>query len=335
MKNLEQQGVRKKWLTDRKRIANNGRDWIETHDPRNRKFMQDYAETGAMPVPNPEYGPPPVVYPPLQRWESHTYQWLSMYGAMRGFEMEVHSPDTGHFDMAGAVHVFAAMYTYEMIDLNKRYLFPKRFDGRFLDGGEFLYLPYVALGMVIGCREQATTIAKLFIALAQRGYFRRLGAWPCRFFILQLIADYLGEPQFPVQGRSLGYPTYIQLMDTWRVPDPQALAPLCLAACDLHTHHAYKQPDGEPGEFDNMEWIYTPIEILLLFKLRQLIGLENPVLDHPLMNTALGVLPEETAFEPDELVKAVRARMVVDGFDEAAIVKRILNDEYAAARRKS
>lgn len=335
MKNLEQQGVRNKWQTDRKRIVNNGRDWVETHDPWNRKLMQDYANSGLVPPDDPTYGPLPVVDPPLQCWELHTDQWLSMYGAMRGFETESHSLEAWRFDTTRAAHAFVVMYTYEMINLNRCYLFPKRFKGRFLDGGELLHVPYVALGMVIGCREQAITIAKLFIALAQRGYFRCLGTWPCRLFILQLLADYLGEPQLPVQGRSLGYPTYMQLAESWRAPDPQAVASLCLAVCDLHTHQAYKQPDGEPGEFTSLQWIYTPIEILLLFKLRQSIGLENPVLDHPLMNTPLGVLPEETAFEPDELVKAVRARMVMDGFDEATIVKRILNDEYADARRKS
>ncbi len=332
MKNLEQQGVRKKWLMDRKRIANNGRDWIETHDPKNRAEMQNYAVTGALPERDPAYGPPPEVNPPHQRWE-HGH-WLSMYGAMRGFEMELHSLEVGRFDTTRAVHAFAAKYTDQMISLNTFYLFPKRFEGSFLHSGGLGDVPYIALGMVIGCCEQAITIAKLLIALAQRGYFIWLGAKPCRLFILELFADYLGEPPLPVQGRSLGYPTYLQLAKSWRTRDPQAIAPLCLAACDLHTHQAYKQPDGERGEFDNLQWIYTPIEVLLLFKLRQLIGLENPVLDHPLMNTAFGVLPEETAFEPDELVKALRARMVMDGFDEAAIVKRILDDEYADARRK-
>ena len=71
-------------------------------------------------------------------------------------------------------------------------------------------------------------------------------------------------------------------------------------------------------------WARTPIEILLLFKLRQLIGLQNPVLDHPLMNSPLGVLPSEVVFEPDDIIRRVRDRMREDGYDEMEIYTKFM-----------
>jgi hypothetical protein len=64
----------------------------------------------------------------------------------------------------------------------------------------------------------------------------------------------------------------------------------------------------------------VPIEILLVFKLRSLIGLQNPHLEHPIMDTAFGILPPEIGFQPDLLTARVRARMSQDGYDEAEIV---------------
>ena len=331
MKNMEKQGICKKWQTGRKQIVNNGLDWINTHDLSNLKLMKQYADTGVKPE-FPEFGAPPD--PPLQRWEFRLDDCLAMYGQMRCFEMEIRSLDSEHFDVTCATNAFAAIYTYEFINLNRRYLFPQRFDGRFLDWGELDHVPYVALGMLLGRHEQAATIARLFLVLARMHYFKELGESPCRFFILQLMTVYLGEPLLPFLGRTLSYPTYMQLLNAWRTPDLNELTPLCLTVCDLHTHHVFNQPDGLPGDFDDFLWRNTPIEILLLFKLRQLIGLENPVLDHPLMNTVLGVLPEEKPFEPDELINRLRARMETDGYDEVAIAKRILTNEYGLPERQ-
>ncbi|NHZ63443.1 hypothetical protein [Massilia genomosp. 1] len=109
------------------------------------------------------------------------------------------------------------------------------------------------------------------------------------------------------------------LFDAWRTPDPASLVDLCIAVCDIHTLRSLPYGRGEfLYEFSEMQRV--PIEILLMFKLRQMLGLDNPVIDHPLMSTALGALPQEVAFAPDELITRVRARMVSEGFDEAAIV---------------
>jgi hypothetical protein len=50
---------------------------------------------------------------------------------------------------------------------------------------------------------------------------------------------------------------------------------------------------------------YYPFEILAVLRLRVLHGLKNPPLDHPLMSTPLGALPEVTEPYTDELLENV------------------------------
>jgi hypothetical protein len=90
-----------------------------------------------------------------------------------------------------------------------------------------------------------------------------------------------------------------------------------LAACDEHTWRFV-------DEFNS--WSRLPVEILLLFKLRQKLGLSNPALDHPLMNTPLGSLPDEVPYAPDDLIARVLARMSRDHYDEESICRAICHD---------
>ena len=104
------------------------------------------------------------------------------------------------------------------------------------------------------------------------------------------------------------------------------LVPACLAVCDVHTRLCEVACDTQATEFNNGEFSRTPIEILMIFKLRQRLGLHNPVIDHPLMQSPLGLLPDEVRFEsiaagPDDLIYRVRAKMMEDEYDEEAIVR--------------
>ena len=60
--------------------------------------------------------------------------------------------------------------------------------------------------------------------------------------------------------------------------------------------------------------------MLRVFKFRQLLGLENPKIDHPLMTSPLGKHPDEVGFMPDELIARVRSRMAQEGYDEQGLI---------------
>jgi hypothetical protein len=54
-------------------------------------------------------------------------------------------------------------------------------------------------------------------------------------------------------------------------------------------------------------------EIQYLFRLRELIGLENPISDHPLMEPQFDKLPEaQSAYVPDARVLGMLARVRED-----------------------
>lgn len=330
MKNLERQGVAPKWQKDKAKIARNGKGWVDEQIPNTCGILERYAFLGASPDADDE--PPTDVIPQFKRWEFGLPIELAIYCYTHLFEMEQNSLRDGSFDTGSASRGFWAGYYAELLNTNKTYLFPKRFDGRFLGMNSAEGILIAALGLLIGCRKQAETLARLLIRLARVPGYINIKENPTRLFCLRLFADYLGEAQVPATGRYLGYPSYEALCEVWRNPDPQALAKHCTVLCDLHTHHGYKQDDGESGDFDNLKWIYLPIEVMLVFKLRQLLGLSNPSIDHPLMNTALGCLSEEAPGEPDALVQGVIARMCTEGFDEQAIIRRILDDEYPLAK---
>lgn len=243
---------------------------------------------------------------------------LKIWGKERSAVLERQSVMQGAaFDTESAVRIFAAVYTGEMISLAKAV----RMDIR--------WVPFIALGAVIGCKDEAFRLARLLLLAYRKGRYASVTNdlsthyRPALHFIMRLLADYLGEPPHVLQGESLTEPHYRALFDHWREPDVDALVPFCLAACDAHTHR-----NNQFDEFrTRSEWKRSPIEILLLFKLRELLGLANPTLDHPLMNTPLGKLPPEISFDaftrgPDDLVYRVRQRMMLDGYDEQAIVAK-------------
>lgn len=132
-----------------------------------------------------------------------------------------------------------------------------------------------------------------------------------QLFVLRLIGDWQGWPERNWPSCAYDEPLFTGLLERWRDEDPAALTPFLLAACDRHTHQA--RYDSNKAFFD-LPWSgmeYVPSEVLAVLRLRSLSGLRNPdasALDHPLMNTQLGRLPEVSAPCTDHLLEDVLAR---------------------------
>lgn len=130
-------------------------------------------------------------------------------------------------------------------------------------------------------------------------------------FILRLFAAWRGDVNHEWPAFAYSEPIYEGILETWQNKDPGALTPWLLAACDRHTHESKR--DSETRFFDCSAFPRTPIEILFLFRLRELIGLENPVLDHPLMEQPFEKLPgPQLPYVPDSLVEGTLARVRTD-----------------------
>jgi hypothetical protein len=139
----------------------------------------------------------------------------------------------------------------------------------------------------------------------------------CHAFMLRLFADWRGGVAHDWPAFAHEEPLYEGLLALWREPDPETLKPWLLAACDRHTHEA--KPDTEKVFYDCSRFLRTPLEILLVLRLRELVGLSNPVLDHPLMEAPFDRFPETPpAYVPDALMLGTldRVRQDWSNFDQ-------------------
>jgi hypothetical protein len=143
-------------------------------------------------------------------------------------------------------------------------------------------------------------------------------------FILRLFSAWRGDVSHEWPSYAYDEPIYEGILERWREPDPELLKPWLLAACDRHTHEA--QPDTEEVFHDFSGLPREPLEILFLFRLRERLGLLNPVLDHPLMESPFDHLPTPQApYIPDDLMRGTLKRIREDWpqFDEATSLAAI------------
>lgn len=145
-------------------------------------------------------------------------------------------------------------------------------------------------------------------------------------FMLRLFADWAGDVSHQWPGYAYDEPIYEALLTRWRAPNPEDLVPCLLAACDRHTHQVRRDTQKDFYDFQNVGLTRTPIEILFLFRLREWEGLQNPLLDHPLMARPFDKLPPEQAVpEFDELMQGVlkRAREDWPNYDDVLALQAL------------
>lgn len=322
---VERMGVNPAWLKGAKKHYANFVSWQKINSPIWKQELEYYVLHGK-PIDYEKTFIDRSVTPQIQIWEFGLDGGLGLYGLEALHKLEFNkSIEEKEFDKHLAVRAFAANYTMEMINLYRHILFPLRHDGRVLNRMTSTNVQHTAFGAVIGCTHEAFSLAKLQVAGLQRGYYEFGGA-PTSNFILRLILEFLGEHTAFIQAGGLPtVPVLHGLATYWRAPNPQTVEPWLLAACDFHTHNCSGK-DRNRGEFANAKFARIPIEILLVLKLRQLLGLENPILDHPLMQSSFGLPPSDVDFSDldegeDTLLGRVRARMKQDGYDEGFIFK--------------
>lgn len=126
---------------------------------------------------------------------------------------------------------------------------------------------------------------------------------------LSIIHEWLG---LPLDLEKLGLPrdpAWGPLVKYWNDPDPVKLQPILYNACDIHIERiALTEREMNSGDFEfgsEFEAVY-PAEILAVLRLRQMLDLPSPELDHPLMNTPyaqITAVPGQVTL-PDSLLEA-------------------------------
>lgn len=145
-------------------------------------------------------------------------------------------------------------------------------------------------------------------------------------FMLRLFADWVGDVSHQWPEYAYDEPIYETLLQHWHTPNPDDLVSCLLAACDRHTYQTQKDSSKKFFDFHNVGLTRTPIEILLLFRLREWEGLANPCLDHPLMAAPFDKLPPEQPIPPlDDLMQAVLKRVREDWpqYDEVLSLEQL------------
>jgi hypothetical protein len=326
-------GIDERWAKSWKRMRRNSDAWVVAYAERQRQHLQYYIDHGAR-YPTPELKTivfPPVT-PPWGTWEdANVLGNLRICAALYQWQWERAAIEEGRLDIEAIASMFAAAELSELDALRDHALFPQRHPGRSLQTMDVHGFLYSALGLVAGPREASLELARLQLVALDRDMYYRRDFRPTAVFAVRMFADFLGRPPVQLRGdpqpllkRELAAdPIYDALFAVWRAPDPGALVEPALAALDIHTYLASPGKDYERREFVGT-WMRIPLAVLLTLRMRELLGLPNPELHHPLMDTAIGRSLGETAGAPDPLIQAVRTRMIQDGFDEQDIRRMYL-----------
>lgn len=178
------------------------------------------------------------------------------------------------------------------------------------------------IAFVVGHRREAERQARMSVEAYRQGHYDS-HTFPIYHLLLRVWADWLDiEP--PEWGRGAEQePILNEWFAHWREPDPQVLAPYLINACDFHTQRCRLTKNGANDwyEFEPRKYHRFPVEILVIFRIRHWLGLANPKLDHPLMDSLLGELPPEMEPEMDDLTRRVHERARSQGFDEDEIYR--------------
>ena len=115
----------------------------------------------------------------------------------------------------------------------------------------------------------------------------------------------VNDPYAP--GECLGEPVLNELFAHWKDPDLSGMQESLQWLCDYYTHRTARK-DGMEFDYDLLHTRF-PAPVLAWFRLRESIGLSNPVIDHPLMRPHYARLPPPQPFYTDELLDGVIARL--------------------------
>lgn len=308
-----------KWRGSLKRHRSLAESYVERQWSLNRNDLSTYVETGLFVS---RYKAAEVI-PEFENWEinrliisaiviSNCFYVRHYLNAITGSESQL--SDVGNSFLYGYI-------AYE-IDAYMVYHHEIRFGDCYRSDYLEWLIPQITFGYLLNEDKRADQMAKLAIKSFHKSWmpYRQ---YPVFTFMLALLADYLGEAPIEFIGKASESVALQHLLKVWRDPSPENIRELCLAACDIHTHRCRIDSAKEFFEFNNLYLYEWPIAINLLFKLREKLGLQNPELDHPLMNSPLGKLPEVTPFEYDSLIFQVIERMKSQGFDEDLVFEKV------------
>ncbi len=161
----------------------------------------------------------------------------------------------------------------------------------------------VARAITLACFEDAHTIFNA-ISAAPVGILGGLEFGKICPFVFNIYAQWANVVLHPELVALKVLDPYIAVLTYWRSNDIKALGAALITACDFHMARSRTNNSREYFEFCNSSFRLQPVEILAVLRMREELGLENPVLDHPVMNSPAGKLYPPIQVEPDPIIAA-------------------------------
>lgn len=220
--------------------------------------------------------------------------------------IEAYTVSTGQ----NAQHQLATAVLYRELSSALEFLleweFPARF-GRKRCGFPINAAGWVGLAAAAGAMEVVDRWAPLLVRAVKEGYVLEEAKKGLQHFILRLWCAAHAQ-DYP----DTGFPRYEVsegVLQMWNTPDVEALGEWLVQLCNQHTRLTTSRDFMDfAGEFSHF-----PVEVLMLFRLREQIGLANPEVDHPLMKFPWSKLWPVQPARPDELLSGVYRRLEQDG----------------------
>lgn len=228
-------------------------------------------------------------------------------------------------DMTPIRHYYAYLYWKERLTNHNQLI--RLHEPPIAMGTSFNFSVEVLCGcLYCGWLEQAEALAKEILIIYRH---KRMGfvdgefSHPLYHWILRICFEYWGW-HFDGWGQQEIYktkpvedvyappecfsePALNELFEHWRDPDLTPMQEHLIWLCDYYTH---RTRPASGTEFGN-DALHTrfPALILAWFRLRRHLGLENPRIDHPLMQPEYVRLPEPQSFYTDDLLDALLTRL--------------------------
>lgn len=149
----------------------------------------------------------------------------------------------------------------------------------------------LAKAFALGLVDEGEAIGRDSLIGLEDGRFYGLHANKLTPFVVSVFARWkniaLPPVEFPFAVQD-GYQELLQKL----LEGPEEIRTAIAKASDFHLSRSKDHTDDETYEFAHPVDAIYPVEILFVFRVRQLLGLHNPEVDHPLLNSPLGKLPD-------------------------------------------
>lgn len=161
----------------------------------------------------------------------------------------------------------------------------------------------------LGLIDQGEVIGRRSLIGLERGCFYGTNGNKLTPFVLSVFAKWKDIP-FSVEKDSLSLPEPYKELLQKLTQSPEDIKPAIIKACDFHWSRSKENTDQETFEFADPVYAVYPVEILMVFRIRELLGLSNPDVPHPLLSSGLGKLPN-SACSMNVTIESIRRRIEI------------------------